>query len=247
MRVVAISQARMTSTRLPGKVLIPVAGRSLLAWHLDRLRLARRLDAVMVATTVNASDDPIVALCQELGVQVFRGSEHDVLARYHGAAAAAQAGVVVRVTSDCPLIDPGLVDRVLERLAAGQADYVSNIRLRTFPRGLDAEAFGRDLLDLAASEATDPAEREHVTPFIWRRPERFRLAGVVDDTDPTGAQGRAHYRWTVDTPEDLALIERMLGALAPLGPGFSWRQALTVYRDHPEWAALNAAIAQKPV
>lgn len=244
-RVVGISQARMTSTRLPGKILLPAAGKPLLAHHLERLRRCRTLDAVVLATTVNATDDPVARLGEELGIPVFRGSEQDVLARFAGAAALGAADTVVRVTSDCPLIDPALVDALVAGfLEDGTADYRS-IDVGRFPRGLDAEVFRRSLLDEAAAMATDPAEREHVTPYIYRRPDRFRLADplIPPEGQPDGSL--PPQRWCVDEPADYELVRRILEALLPGKPNFGWQDCCSVLHDHPDWADLNAAVRQK--
>lgn len=241
MRVVLIDQARMTSTRLPGKVLKPVHGKPLLAYQLERLRRACRVDECVVATTVNAADDPIVALCRELGVSVFRGDEFDVLDRYYQAAKQFEADVVVRVTSDCPVIDPAIVDRVIGVYAesGGKLDYVSNTRERTFPRGMDTEVFSMRALEEAWREARLPYEREHVTPFLYLHPERYAIGSVVSGRDLGG------HRWTVDTPEDFDLIERLVSTLYPGKPEFGLDDILPLFESHPDWLEINQHIKQK--
>jgi spore coat polysaccharide biosynthesis protein SpsF len=241
-RTVIISQARMGSTRLPGKVLHMAAGRPFLQHHLERLRQAQQAHDTWVATTTLPSDEPIVDLCRRLGVPCFRGSELDVLARYHGAAEAAQAQRIVRVTADCPLIDPQVVDAVITRMGRTDSEppaYVSNTLTRSYPRGLDCEIFSRDCLDEAHRLAVAPEEREHVTPYIYRRPERFRLAQVVF------LQDLSRYRWTVDTPEDEDLVRRLLEAALLLNPRFRLEELLCVLSAHPEWERINAHIEQK--
>jgi len=240
-RVVCISQARMTSTRLPGKVLMEAAGQPLLAHHLDRLARCRTLDALVLATTVNGTDDPVAALAGSFGVPVFRGDEQDVLGRFAGAAAMAGADVVVRVTADCPLIDPALVDRVVTAFleAAPPLDYLS-LDVTRFPRGLDTEVFTRAALDEAAATAAEPAEREHVTAHIYRRPERFRVGIPLAPEDGTVLD----QRWCVDEPADLELVRRLLGAVLPENPGFGWQDCCKVLRQHPEWADLNGSVRQ---
>ncbi|WP_114861015.1 cytidylyltransferase domain-containing protein [Azospirillum brasilense] len=240
-RVVCISQARMTSTRLPGKVLMDAAGQPLLAHHLDRLARCRTLDALVLATTVNGTDDPVADLAGSLGVPVFRGDEQDVLGRFAGAAAMAGADVVVRVTADCPLIDPALVDRlVMEFLeAAPPLDYLG-LDVGRFPRGLDAEAFTRAALDEAAANATDPAEREHVTAHLYLRPERFRIGTPLAPEDGSVLE----QRWCVDEAADLELVRRLLGALLPENPGFGWQDCCNLLRQNPEWADLNGSVRQ---
>jgi spore coat polysaccharide biosynthesis protein SpsF len=241
-RIVCISQARMTSTRLPGKVLLPAAGRPLLEHHLGRLQRCRRVDVVALATTVNADDDPLVELAGRLGVPVFRGDEADVLGRYAACAAACAADLVIRVTSDCPLIDPALIDGLvtLFEQATPPAGYAS-INTGILPRGLDAEIFPRALLDEAARLATAAADREHVTPFIRRRTEGGRL--LFDDGVRRSV---GHLRWCVDEPADFELIRRMLEELMPTAPDFGWRECLAVIERHPDWAELNSHVQQKP-
>lgn len=248
-RVVCISQARMTSTRLPGKVLMQAVGKPLLAHHLGRLARCRRVDALVLATTVNATDDPVAELGAALGVPVFRGSEHDVLSRFAGAAAQAGAEVVVRVTADCPLIDPDLVDRAVAAFLDGRAeeppvDYL-NIDVGRFPRGLDAEVFARAALDEAAAQAADPAEREHVTAYIYRRPDRFRLGAPLGPPEDGPQNGLPPQRWCVDEAGDFALVSRLLEALLPEHPDFGWQDCCKALRSHPDWADLNADVRQR--
>jgi spore coat polysaccharide biosynthesis protein SpsF len=242
-RTVIISQARMGSTRLPGKVLHRAAGKPLLQHHLERLRRARNADETWVATTTLSVDEPIVDLCCRLGVPVFRGSESDVLARYHGAAQTAGAERIVRVTSDCPLIDPGVVDAVVTRMSSESEapDYVSNTLVRSYPRGLDCEIFSWKCLDEAHRLAVQPEEREHVTPYIYRRPERFRLAQVVSPRD------LSRHRWSVDTQADEDLVRRLLEAALALNPEFRLEELLAVIGAHPEWERINAHVEQKVI
>lgn len=240
MRRVAIVQARMTSSRLPGKILLDLAGRPMLAQQLGRLARSRTLDAVVIATTTNASDDPVVALAEAEGVGTFRGDEHDVLGRFVGAARAHAADVVVRVTGDCPLIDPEVIDRVVERVVdqADPCDYASNTIERSYPRGLDVEALHRDVLERIHRLASSEPAREHVTYFLHReRPELFvarQITGTADDSD---------LRWTVDTEQDLALIRALyeqLGAQA-----VSTDELIARLRARPDLIALNSGVEQK--
>ncbi|MBP2230501.1 spore coat polysaccharide biosynthesis protein SpsF [Azospirillum agricola] len=248
-RIVAISQARMTSTRLPGKVLLEAAGKPLLVHHLERLRRTPGLDAVMLATTVNATDDPLVACAGALGVPVFRGDEQDVLGRFAGAAALAGADIVVRVTSDCPLIDPDLIGALVAAFLKGREetppiDYRS-IDVTLHPRGLDAEILTRAALDEAARLATDPDEREHVTPYVYRRPDRFRLG--VPLAPAGGSHGGSHggYRWCVDEAADYDLVRRLLERLYPVNPRFGWQDCCKILAEHPDWMDINRSIRQK--
>ncbi|MBI5200667.1 MAG: glycosyltransferase family protein [Elusimicrobia bacterium] len=237
LRRVLVVQARMTSTRLPGKVLMDLAGKPLLARQLDRRKSCRRADAIVVATTTNLTDDPLGALAAQQGVGLFRGSEADVLSRYAGAAERTRADLVVRITSDCPLIDAEVVDRVIERLERGDCDYASNVIRRTYPRGLDAEALTLEALRRSDREAKSPPAREHVTYHLLREnPKAYRLASVEDSAD------HSDLRWTVDTAEDLAMVRAVYEALGPSAP---YADVLKFVRAHPEISALNAHVEQK--
>jgi spore coat polysaccharide biosynthesis protein SpsF len=238
MRTVAIIQARMGSTRLPGKVLMPIGDRTMLAWVVTRAQRASALDEVTVATTESSADDAIVAECVAHGVRCFRGSEDDVLDRYHQSAAAFEADVVVRVTSDCPLIDPGILDEVIAAFENHPADYVSNFLTRRHPRGLDVEVMSRAALDTAWRNATQPYERAHVTPYLYRNQSRFRVHEVVLGED------HSDLRWTVDTHEDLEVVRRIVDALGGRAD-FTWREALEVVRKDPRLAEINRSVRQK--
>ncbi|MCK6529421.1 glycosyltransferase family protein [Myxococcota bacterium] len=238
--VVVIVQARMGSTRLPGKVLEDVGGRPMLHRVMERVARARLPARCGIATTTHPRDDAVAAAARDLGVGLFRGSEDDVLARYLGAAGAFAAGAVVRVTADCPLVDPGILDRVVERLGVGDVDYASNTLERAWPRGLDVEAFTVEALERAAREAPPGPDREHVTLWMYRHPGAFRLAGIPADGD------HAHHRWTVDTAEDLELVRRIYARLGPDGL-FGWRGALALVESDPSLPAINAAVLQKGI
>lgn len=241
MTVAAVIQARMTSTRLPGKVLLHAAGREMLAHQIDRVRRARTLDAICIATTTNATDDPVAELAGREGVAVYRGSEHDVLGRFVKAADHAGAEVAVRLTGDCPLTDPELIDAVVEvfRTADPPVDYAGNSFPRTWPIGLDVEVASMRVLRTAAAEADDPYDREHVMPFLYRQPGRFRSAGYPAPADLSG------YRWTLDEATDYELIKRILETLLPEKPNFGWRDVIALLEARPAWRRLNAGVAQK--
>lgn len=224
----------MTSTRLPGKVLADLAGEPLLAHMIARVRRARRLAAAWVATTVNASDDPVAQLCDGLEVSVFRGDEMDVLARYAGAAAASRADPVVRLTADCPMIDPGLLDEGLAAFAAGDFDYFSNAIVRTFPDGLDFEIFTRAALDRTHREAQAAFEREHVTPYM-RAAANFRRGEMRAEAD------FGHLRWTVDTREDLDLVRALVSELPR---HYRWLDVVALLTRNPR--LLGAAPPRAP-
>ena len=240
MKVAAIVQARMGSTRLPGKVLLDIAGKSMLGRVVERLSGAESLDVVLVATTDSPHDDVIVEECRRLSVAVFRGQEDDVLDRYHQAARSIAADVVVRVTSDCPLIDPEVTDHTIRKFLVEQPDYASNVLVRTYPRGLDTEVMTAQALRQAWGEADQAYQRAHVTPYIYEHPEKFKLLSV------TGEQDYSQHRWTVDTPEDLGLIHAIYERLRGKGD-FVWRDVLALFNDEPELSALNRGVAQKAI
>jgi spore coat polysaccharide biosynthesis protein SpsF len=227
---VAIVQARMTSSRFPGKVLAELAGVPMLAQELRRLAAAASIDEIVVATTRNGADDPVAALAEREGARVFRGEEHDVLGRYVGAAREASADVVVRITADCPLLDPEIVDRVVRALHE-KADYAANVLVRTFPYGLDCEALHRETLERVDALATSAPAREHVTWLInEERPELFTRVSVVDEED------NSDLRWTVDEPDDL---ERVRGLFARFGlteRRLSYKELIQAVRSDPDLA-----------
>lgn len=223
----------MASTRLPGKVLSPVVGRPMLCRVVERARRARRLDEVVVATSDQPPDDAVARLCQSWGVPCVRGSERDVLDRYVQAAAERDADVVVRITADCPLLDPEVVDEVVSAFDEG-VDYVSNIDPPTFPDGLDVEVASVAALRRAHREATLPSEREHVTLHIRNHPERYRTRNVAAAVD------RSHLRWTVDEPQDLRFARAVYARLGDRN--FVTRDVLRLLDEHPELASVNAHI-----
>ena len=242
MNTVAIIQARMGSTRLPGKVLRKIFDRTILGHLLTRVRTCERLDSIVVATPEAVADDAIAAEAQAYGAAVFRGSETDVLSRYYGAARAQGADVVVRITSDCPLYDPQLLDRMLAAFvkpSAGPLDYLSNVTKRTFPRGLDTEVFAFDALERAHREARQPYEREHVTPFLHQHPELFRMRSFEEQPDWSGL------RWTLDTAEDWRFIEAVYQALYRTHPLFTTAEVLKLLQERPELTKINAHVEQK--
>ncbi len=238
MKTIAIVQARMGSKRLPGKALVDLGGETALGRVLRRLKRATSMAQVIVATSTSSSDDRILGECDRFDVECFRGSELDVLDRYYGAANAYRADTIARITADCPLIDPALVDETFCLFQQQQADYASNSLRRTYPRGLDVEVFTISGLKRAWQNALKPYEREHVTPYFYEHPELFRLASVIGTTD------YSQYRWTLDTAEDLQLLravyERFEG-----DDTFSWRDVIALMEREPQLAELNCNVVQK--
>ena len=232
-KVVAVLQARTSSSRLPGKVLRPLQGRPMLERQIERIRRARRLDRLVVATSDHAEDDPIEALCTTLGVACFRGSLEDVLDRFYRAAAPHHPDHVVRLTGDCPLCDPEIIDRVVAHHLEGGYDYSCNVLEPTFPDGLDVEVMTLASLEAAWRESALPSQREHVTAFIQTQPARFRLGDVRNDADLSAL------RWTVDEPADFDLVERIYAALLPTKPDFGTRDILALLAAQPALRTLN--------
>ncbi len=242
MRTVAIIQARMNSSRLPGKVLQDIAGQPMLMRVLERARRAKTVDDVIVATTTDPSDDPIEAVCRERGYRIYRGSMFDVLDRYYGAARLAQADVIVRVTADCPVIDPAVIDQVVEAFHTQNADFACN-RLpppwkRTWPIGLDTEVCSFAGLERAWKEAVLPYEREHVMPFFYGVEGRFKV--VVVDHDPDYGT----LRWTVDTPQDLQLLREIFSRFNGRSD-FTWLDVLHLFEREPQLLEINAGVRHK--
>jgi spore coat polysaccharide biosynthesis protein SpsF len=239
MKRVCLVQARMLSTRLPGKVLRDLSGRPMLLQQLERLKASRSIDEIVVATTKHESDDSIAKAGDEAGVRVFRGSEHDVLDRFIGAASEAHADVVVRVTADCPLIDPGTTDRVVDELTnnADACDYASNVEPRSFPRGLDVEALFLDTLLRIDRLARTTEEREHVTVTVRSdRGSLFLIRAIEDDVD------NSDLRWTVDEERDFALVQRLYEELDLGRVVRPYAEILRHVRAYPELTQMNQDI-----
>ena len=240
-KIVATIEARMTSTRLPGKVLLPMAGEPNLKRLVDRLRRSAYVDEVVVATTTNAPDDAIAALAQSMGCKVWRGSEDDVLLRVLEAAQSVNADLIVEVTGDCPLIDWRHVDRLIERYTEGAYDYVSNILERTFPRGFDVQVFSVKTLEEVDRLTQDPVDRENVSIYIYRHPGRYKLGNWAAE----GAMRRPELRVTLDTKEDYELLNAIFEKLLPRTPDFSAEDVVGLLDREPSLTALNAAVRQK--
>ncbi|GAB4407530.1 MAG: glycosyltransferase family protein [Anaerolineae bacterium] len=236
MKIVAIIQARMASTRLPGKVLAEIAGQPMLYHVIQRTQQTRNLDLVVVATSTNQADDAIAQFCQTANLPCFRGSENDVLDRYYQAARHFEAEIIVRLTADCPLLDPKVIAKVVQTFQAGIFDYVSNTLQCTYPDGLDTEVFSLAALTQAWLEAHLASEREHVTPYIWKNPAKFRLCNVAGEHDFSA------FRWTVDESQDLAFVRAVYEYLGP-GP-FGMAAILDLLETHPDLSKTNAAFGR---
>jgi len=241
MKTVIIIQARMSSTRLPGKVLKLVMGRPLLEYQLERLRNVANADEIVVATTINPLDDAIVDVCQRLEVSCYRGSENDVLQRYIGAALQTRAKCVVRINSDCPLIDPTIVEHLINVFHhdSENLDYVSNILEPGYPIGFHTEVFSLKAITRANQLSNSSEEREHVTPYIYRNPNNFSLKSVTIRPD------LSQFRLTIDYPEDFKLVEKIIEALYPQNPGFKMQDIIDFLVANPKLRFLNNSFTKQ--
>ena len=240
--ILTVVQARMGSSRLPGKVLLPLAGQPLLVRMVERVQRSRLAGTVVVATTTEAADDAVAACCTAHGLACFRGDALDLLDRHYQAARHYGAEVVLKIPSECPLIDPAVIDQVLGTYLKNpdQYDFVSNLHPATFPDGNDVEVMRFEALETAWHEARRPLEREHTTPYFWENPDRFRLANVVW---ATGQNFSMSHRWTIDYPEDYEFIKAVYEALHPSKPNFGLDDILRLLENRPDIARLNAHLA----
>ncbi len=232
--IIAVLQARFSSTRLPGKVLKPILGKPMLALEIERIQRSKAIDQLLVATSTDSADDALSTLCRDIGVSCARGSLHDVLDRFYTTAEPQHPDHVVRLTGDCPLIDPAVIDATIDFYLKGSYDYVSNCQQPyTFPDGLDTEIFRFSALETAWKEAHLPSEREHVTPFIKKHPERFIIGHYRSPTN------FGHLRWTVDEPEDFELVTKVYETLYPGNPRFTMRDILSLLDRKRELMQIN--------
>lgn len=237
----ATIQARMTSTRLPGKVLMPAAGKPLLLHMIERLSRVTVIDQIIIATTVNPEDDPVAELARQAGVGLYRGSENDVLSRVLDATIHHGTDILVQTTGDCPLIDSEIIGQVIDHYVAAGCDYVSNTLTRSYPIGMDTQVYRRSVLEDVATRTQDPVDREHVSAYIYHHPERYSLSNFHAPealTDPK-------LRLTLDTSEDYDVIRRVFDALYPNNPAFTLGDILSLLRLHPEWRAINDHVEHK--
>lgn len=239
---VAIIQARMSSSRLPEKVLLDIAGQPMIVRVVERVKRAKTIDRVVIGTTNDPSDDAIELLCKQRGYSYYRGSQLNVLDRYYHAARACKADIIVRITADCPMIDPAEIDHTVQALLEGKADFATN-RLpppwkRTYPIGLDTEVCTFEALERAWREAERPVELEHVMPYLYTEEGRFRIVVLEYEVD------YGHYRWTVDTREDLELVRKVYDHFDGFD-NFSWLDVVNLFERHPELILVNADVNHK--
>lgn len=231
--VLGVLQARTSSSRLPGKVMLPILGVPMLVRQIERLRRSQKMGHLVVATSVDASDDALAALCTDIGVEVSRGSLDDVLDRFVQAARPHDPKWVIRLTGDCPVADHKIIDSMISASIDGDYDYVTNCLEPTYPDGLDAEVVRCSVLETAWRNATMQSEREHVTPFIYKHPERFRICQL------RARQDYSKLRWTVDELRDFELVTRIYEALYPTNPDFDFQDILALLKKQPELATFN--------
>ena len=243
MKIAVVVQARLGSSRLPGKILKPVCDRSILVAQLERIRAIATDVELVVATTTDPGDAAVVEEAERHGYRCFRGHPTDLLDRHYRAAAPLKPDAVVKIPSDCPLIDPGVIDRVLGfyRERSDVFDFVSNLHPATYPDGNDVEVMPWSVLETAWHEAKKPHEREHTTPFIWDQPKRFRIGNVSWET---GLDLSMSHRFTIDYEEDYRFIKAVYEALwSPSGPPFSMQDILQLLEDRPDIMAINSKYA----
>lgn len=241
MKIVAIIQARMGSTRLPGKILKEVNNRPLLSYQLERLNTSEYINQIVIATTIKKQDYIIEKFCNDKKIPVYRGSESDVLARYYEAALEFKADIIVRITSDCPIIDAKVVDRTIKYFVEHEYDYVSNTIDRTYPRGMDTEVFSFKALEKAYIESFLNRDREHVTAYFYSNPQKFKIGSVKNESN------FSKYRWTVDTVEDFELIKLIIEKLYKENPHFTMNEAISLMEQNPNWYKINEHIEQKKI
>jgi len=239
--IVAIIQARMGSTRLPGKVLLDIVGKPML-WHIvNRLRYSKLINRIVVGTSINKKDDLIENFCKEYKIDFYRGSEEDVLDRYYQTAKVFEANIIIRITADCPLIDPEIVDLVIKNHIKTNSDYTSNTIKRTFPRGLDAEVFNFDSLKRVCRNATEPYQREHVTVYFYENPQLFKVYNVENNIDIS------YLRWTVDEDRDLLFVREIYKRLYSEKDIFLMEDILNILEKEPYLIDINKDIKQKSI
>lgn len=231
--ILAILQARASSTRLPGKVLKPILGQPMLFRQIERLQFVKKIDELIVATSIDIFDDPIETLCKEMGISCYRGNLNNVLDRFYQAAKKYGPDHIVRLTGDCPLADPHLIDEVIDFHLRGAFDYTSNCLEPTYPDGLDVEVFRFSCLEEAWREASMPSQLEHVTPFIHKQPDRYKIGGKKNDQD------LSELRWTVDEPADFELVTKIYENLYPNNPMFTTQEIIDFLNNNPELKHIN--------
>ncbi len=240
MRKVIISQAHVSSERLPGKILKEIREKSIIGYHIEQLKRVKHADCIVIATSTKTIDDIIIDICNDYGVECFRGSDSNVLSRYYHAAKAFSAEAIIRVTSDCPLIDPNIIDKVIDLFANNEAtlDYASNLLARSYPRGMDVEIFSLTCLAKLYHRAQSAEEREHVTFYLRQNPHLFKIANLMNKDDTS------YIRVTLDYPDDLELIKLIIESLYPSKPDYTLEDITNLLSQHPSWLKKNEIFEQ---
>ena len=241
MKIAAIIQARITSTRLPGKVLIDIEDKPIV-WHvINRLKFSKKLTDIILAIPDTKENDILEKFSKDNQINYFRGSEEDVLSRYYEAAKKFKVDVIIRITADCPLIDPEIIDKVIEKHLNSGADYTSNLIKRTFPKGLDIEVFNFSALEKSFQETKERADREHVTLYIREQPREFKRVNIENDEDIS------FMRWTVDEKEDLEFVRAVYKKLYQGGKIFLTKEIIELLEKEPQLLEINKNIKRKPI
>lgn len=241
MKIIATIEARMTSSRLPGKVLLKAAGKPMLEHLVNRLRAVPSLNGIVLATTINKTDDELEEFSKNIGIACYRGSENDVMSRVIGAAEFAGADVVVEITGDCPIIDPQIVEQTIRIFKANKADYVSNAHIRSYPDGMDTQVFRLETLKRSAIMTNDLLDHEHVTLHIRNQPELFSQLHIVSPPETHWPE----LGLTLDEPSDYELLKKIIEYFEPTNPLFSCREVIQLLKQRPAWVAINQAVMRK--
>lgn len=238
MKIVTVIQARMSSTRLPGKIMLPILGKPLLLRMIERVQQAKLIGKLVIATSTAADDDEVETFCNDNNLICFRGHLTDLLDRHYQVSKTYSADAVVKIPSDCPLIDPHIIDKVIQHYIQNEdLDFVSNLHPATYPDGNDVEIMSFDSLECAWKDSTKSYEREHTTPFIWENDDTFKAGNVVWET---GLDYSTSHRWTIDYPEDYEFIRKVYEELLPTKPNFSLNDILLLLKQKPEIAEINS-------
>lgn len=240
-KIVATIEARMTSSRLPGKVLLPAGNKPMLAHLVDRLRHVESIHSIVLATTVNNTDDCLETFAKEEDIACFRGSEEDVMGRVIGAADSVNAEIVVEITGDCPIIDPLIVEQTIQMFLHNSCDFASNSLVRSYPDGMDTQVFPSEILKRSAALTRDPLDHEHVTLHICKHPELFRHICLVASPDLCWPE----LGLTLDEPKDYELLKNLIEYFGPTRPCFSCREVIALLKTKPEWVAINQVVQRK--
>ena len=241
MKIVATIEARMTSSRLPGKVLMPVAGGTMLGSLIRRLKAVKSIDCIILATTVNKADDPLINLAKELEIEAFRGHENDVMSRVIGAADFVGADVIVEITGDCPVIDPEIVEQTIQMFKANSVEYLSNTHIRSYPDGMDTQVFWLDTLKRSAAMTDDSLDHEHVTLHIRNHPELFTQVHLVAPPEIYWPE----LGLTLDEPSDYIMLKKIIEYFDKTNPIFSCLDVVRLLRQNPDWVEINKAVVRK--